>query len=273
LAGFCAGWALASEYSSGLVFVGLLIYVFFDHGWPKTRVFVLSAVPPLLLIPLYSWLSMGSPFELPYSRQASFPAMREGLYAIKWPDLQTTFHLLFSPERGLFFWSPFYFLALLGYPELIHRAPRLFLLTYAAPVLQVVVISGRVWDWPAGPTYGPRLLTPMLPLLAIPCALGLKRCPLLGIPLVLYSVAVTTLATLTDAFPHFAAHPNPLLDLQIPLLIKGKVSPTLATELGMNGYFSSVLFWAVLVGGVSWLLLKERSRGLTIQVLAEPADR
>jgi hypothetical protein len=96
----------------------------------------------------------------------------------------------------------------------------------------------------------------MLPLLALPCVLGLKRFPLLGIPLAIYSVAATTLAALTDAFPDFYSHPNPLLDLQLPLLLKGRFSPTVATELGMSGYSSAALFCALLAGGVSWLLLK-----------------
>jgi hypothetical protein len=202
--------------------------------------------------PAYSWATVGSPFALPYGYQASFPAMKEGLYAIGWPDAETAFNLLFSPARGLFFWSPFLLMAGLGYPALFRRSAWFFWFTYAVPVLQMVVISGRVWDWPAGPTFGARLLTPMIPLLALPCALGLERCPWLGILLASYSALITTLATLTDACPSSSIY-NPLTDLHIPLFLKGQFSPNLGMVLGLPPYTSVALYYVILVGGFWWL--------------------
>ncbi|MBI1178876.1 hypothetical protein GC207_15700 [bacterium] len=207
----------------------------------------------MLLIPAYSWACFGDPFTLTYSYQASFPAMKEGLYAIKWPDAETAFHLLFSPARGLLFWTPFFLMAGLGYWQLIQKSRGLFWLTYAVPLLQIVVISGRTWDWPAGPAWGPRLLSPMIPLLALPCAFGVQKLPKLGFPLAVYSILVTTLATLTDACPSFNQHPNPLFDLNIPLFLKGEFSPNLGMVLGLPPYASVALFYAILIGGVWWL--------------------
>jgi hypothetical protein len=252
LAGFMFGWALNSEYTAGLVVLGILAAVvgwkWRDYAWIGA-----GMTGPLLLIPLYSWLTIGSPFVLPYSYQASFPEMKERLYAIKWPDPTTAWNLLFSPERGLFFWSPFLLCAFLGYPSLLRRSPRLFWLTYAVPILQVVVISGRVWDWPAGPTLGPRYLAPILPLLAIPCAFGAQRFPKLALLLGGYSILITTIATLTDACPAYPAHPNPLRDLHIPMLLSGQFSPNLGTVLGLPPYASLALFYALLLAAV-WCL-------------------
>lgn len=294
LAGFACGWALASEYSSGLVVVGLFLWMLsmmrnpspsiqvgrsvlsppgvgrgpsadavgtprptfaqrVSAEWRKAIPFCLAAIPPLLLIPAYSWACFGDPFTLTYSYQASFPAMKEGLYAIKWPDAETAFHLLFSPARGLLFWTPFFLMAGLGYWQLIQKSRGLFWLTYAVPLLQIVVISGRTWDWPAGPAWGPRLLSPMIPLLALPCAFGVQKLPKLGFPLAVYSILVTTLATLTDACPSFNQHPNPLFDLNIPLFLKGEFSPNLGMVLGLPPYASVALFYAILIGGVWWL--------------------
>jgi hypothetical protein len=143
-----------------------------------------------LLIPLYSWACFGSPFILPYSLNASFPEMREGLYAIKWP---------------------------------------------------------------AGPTLGPRYLAPILPLLALPCALGVQRFPRFGMALAGYSILITTVATLTNASPPLPGHPNPLFDLHIPMLLKGQLAPNLGTVCGLPPWLSVVLYYAILCGGIWWL--------------------
>jgi hypothetical protein len=170
---------LASEFTAGLIVVGIGVWVL-RLGWDRALWFLVGAVPPLLLIPAYSWVCLGNPFTLPYSHQASFAAMSEGLYAIKWPDPEPAYKLLASPTRGLFFWTPFLLMAGFGYWRLIERSPSWFWFTYGLPLLQVIVISGRVWDWLAGFTLGPRYLAPILPLLALPCALGVARFPRTG---------------------------------------------------------------------------------------------
>jgi hypothetical protein len=138
LAGFCLGLALASEYTAGIVVVAIGIHVVVrqwrlcggfgsrvnrspteprppGNGWKPVVWFALAAIPPLLLIPAYSWATIGNPFVLPYSYQASFPAMKEGLYAIKWPDLENLGRLLIGPTRGLVFWTPFLVMAGFGW--------------------------------------------------------------------------------------------------------------------------------------------------------------
>lgn len=251
LAGFACGWALASEYTAGLIVLGIFVMVLLS-GWRSALVFSLAAIPPLLMIPAYSWASFGNPFVLPYSYQASFPQMASGLYAIGWPDATTAYRLLFGPTRGLFFWSPFLLMAFAGYPILFKRSQSLFWLTYAVPLLQVVVISGRVWDWQAGPTLGPRYLAPILPLLALPCALGTQRFPKIAIALAIYSIGITTVATLTDACPPVDMH-NPLLEWHLPMFIKGEFSPNLGMVLGLTPFASVAVYYAILVGGMWWL--------------------
>lgn len=252
LGGFALGWALASEYTAGLIVVGMIAVLLWRQWWRWVPV-ALGALPPLLLIPAYSWACLGTPFALPYSYHAYFPEMKEGLYAIKWPDAGTAFNLLFSTERGLFFWSPFLLLALVGCFRLFQRDLREMLLYYFLPVLQVLVISGRVWDWPAGPTLGPRYLAPMLPLLALPCAFGLLRFPRVGTVLVVYSIALTVLATATDACPPFWIS-NPLTHLHIPLFLKGQFSYSIGEHvLGLPPHVAFAVYVAFLAGGLWWL--------------------
>jgi len=251
LGGFVCGWALASEYTAGLIVVGIFVLVLLS-GWRGALVFSLAAIPPLLMIPAYNWACLGTPFALPYSYQASFPEMKSGLYAIGWPDATTAYRLLFGPTRGLFFWSPFLLMAFVGYPILFKRSQPLFWLCYAVPVLQIAVISGRVWDWQAGPTLGPRYLAPILPLLALPCALGAQRFPKIAIALAVYSIGITTMATLTDACPPGNIH-NPLLEMHLPMFIKGDFSPNLGMVLGLPPFASVAVYYAILIGGVWWL--------------------
>ena len=252
LAGFTLGWTLASEYTAGIIVVGMIAVQLWGQKWRLWPV-VLGALPALLLIPAYSWACLGTPFALPYSYQASFPEMKEGVYAIKWPDAETAYNLLFSTERGLFYWSPFLLLAVVGWFGLFKGKVREVLLFYGLPMIQVAVISGRVWDWPAGPTLGPRYLAPMLPLLALPCALGLMRFPRVGALLVVYSIGLTVLATATDACPSYSIG-NPLTRLHIPLFLKGQFSYSLGEHVfGLPPYGSFALYVALVAGGLWWL--------------------
>ena len=215
--------------------------------------FLLAAVPPLLLIPAYSWATIGNPFQLPYSYQANFPAMKEGLYAIEWPDLDNLGRLLIGPTRGLVFWTSFLVMAGFGWWWMAKERPRWLWLTYAVPLLHALIISGRTWDWQAGPTIGARYLAPIIPLLALPCAIGTQRGPKLGGVLAIVSIAMMTLAPLTDACPGYGVY-NPLTQLNIPKFLKGEFSYTLGTEVfGLPPWLSVAVYYAILIGGIAWL--------------------
>ena len=251
VAGAACGLAVASEYTAGLVAMGLFLWLTAidrRRAWP----FMVGAFPLLLLIPAYSWTCLGTPFVLPYSATVAYPEMRQGLYAIRWPDPETALRLLFSPSRGLCFWSPFLLLALAGYVRLVKLSGKLFWLCYLVPLLQVVIISGRVWDWQAGPAFGARYLAPALPLLALPCALGLLRFPRTGGTLAILSVGMVSFATLTGAcLP--ASFGNPLVERNLPAFLKGEFCPNLGTVLGLPGFASVALYYLMLTWGLSCL--------------------
>lgn len=252
LAGSCLGWALASEYTAGIVVMGVGVSAVVgrkDRIWPL----VLGAVPPLLLIPFYSWVTIGSVLQLPYSFQASFPEMKEGLYGIEYPDLGNFGQLLLGPTRGLVFWTPFLVMAGFGWWWVAKERPRWLWLTYVLPLLHALVISGRTWDWQAGHTVSARYMAPILPLLALPCAIGTQRWPRLGITLAIVSIGMMTLATITDACPDYTIY-NPLTELHIPKFLRGEFSYNLGTEVfGLPPCVSAALFYAVLIGGMGWL--------------------
>ena len=253
LAGGCLGLALASEYTAGLVVLGLLVHAVVRHRrWQQVAALGAGAVPPLLLIPAYSWITLGTPFQLPYSHQASFAEMSDGLYAIQWPDLENLLRLLFGPTRGLVFWTPFLLLAASGWWWIARRRPRWLWLAYGLPLLHVVVISGRTWDWQAGYTLSARYLAPILPLVALPCALGTVRWPRLGTVLAAFSITLVSLATVTDACPIYSIG-NPLTGLHLPRLIEGRFSPNLATTVfGLPPFAGVAVFGLVVAAGIMW---------------------
>jgi L-lactate permease len=111
----------------------------------------------------------------------------------------------------------------LGYATLYKKINALFYLVLVVPLIQVLVMSGYVWDWPAGWVLGPRYLAPMLPMIALPAAIATRRYPFAGAYLAWLSVILTGLATLVDATP--PAEPdvsNPLLEMYLPAVSEGK---------------------------------------------------
>jgi hypothetical protein len=111
--GMACGLAIACEYDAALVAGGILAVVFADNIQRGYRL-ILGASSPLLLIPLYNWVCLGNPFSLPYAHETYFTDMHKGFYGIHLPDIGNFAHLMVSPERGLFFWTPFLFLAFPG---------------------------------------------------------------------------------------------------------------------------------------------------------------
>jgi len=249
LAGFVCGWALASEFSCGLFVLSLILWLCFKKEFTRLFIFLIGCFPPLLLIPIYSFVCFENPFVLAYSYHSSFPAMKEGVFAIKLPDFTTALNILFSPTRGLFFYTPFLILACFGFYQIYLRNKCLSIIFLAAPVLQIIIMSGRTWDWQAGPSFGPRLLAPVLPFLALPCAFGAAKMRKLAILLAAYSIIITTLAVLIDATPD-GIITNPLVEFHFPKLLEADISNNLALVLGLPKYISILAFYCLVYGGV-----------------------
>lgn len=78
---------------------------------------------------------------------------------------------LVDPERGLLWFAPLLVAAaLLGWRRAVRAYGRAPVLTGAA-ILVVYFLASALWiDWRGGSSYGPRLLLPVLPVLALPLA-------------------------------------------------------------------------------------------------------
>lgn len=248
--GACLGLALASEYSAGLMVVGLLLWVV-RHHWRRVGWLALGMIPPLLLIPAYSWMCFGTPFTIGYAHHATFNHHQFGFYGVAWPDGAVVWRWLFDSGRGLFVWSPVLLVALAGYSEVMARWPRWFWPAYLLPVIQIVVMSGYSTDWQAGIGYGPRLIAPMLPWLALPLACAWERWPVVMRILAVISCALTGMATWLDTL-HLSRHDNPWREGIIPAFFAGNYAPNLGNLFGLTGHWSLLPLLAFVVACFAW---------------------
>jgi hypothetical protein len=263
LAGFCCGLALASEYSAGIAVVGIVLgYILSDFR--RSLPLGLGMLPPLMLIPTYHWICFGTPLTFGYLNSANFTEMHEGFFGIKLPPRgEQVFLLLFGAERGLFFWSPILILVFIGFHRLRNSSLRVLAVTYLVPLLQVAAISAYFLPF-AGAMIGPRLLAPILPVIALPVALGISRFPSLGYLLATISILVTVVATAVGILIP-AGVSNPLFEYHVVRLFDAKFAHNLGLVFGLPGYLSLAPFVCGLLCGIwsGWRRIHDASATAT----------
>jgi len=250
-AGVAGGLAVASEYSSALVVFGILVAVCGDSG-KRAVIFALGAIPPLLLIPIYNFVCDGNPISLPYSHEAVFVENHVGFYGIHFPNIFNLTELLIGVNQGIFYWTPFFFLAYYGYMVLFCKSRLAFWLCYAIPVIHVIVISGY-YTIAAGGMLGPRLLAPIVPLLALAASVGAMRLPRLALILALLSILLVSMATVVDAHLPIDYGGRFVVSYYIHQIYSGNVTHNLGMAFGLKGCLSIVPFLVVISMGVSYL--------------------
>jgi hypothetical protein len=157
--GFLLFAAFFCRPSTSVFILLVLVYLLLkDRG-----LFLRTAATALVLLAIYIglfWLEYGQPFQEYYS------VVRVGIYSF---DLPTVLYGLFlSPSRGLLVFSPFLTLvaaAALCCFQGIRRSP-LFWLALAWFGLHTAMVS-RSTRWWGGHSFGPRVLTEVLPALIV----------------------------------------------------------------------------------------------------------
>jgi hypothetical protein len=245
LAGFCCGLAIASEYTAAVAAAGVLALAI-RHGLKNGMIIACAALLPLSLIPAYNWICFGGPFAFGYHNLVldEFQEMNKGLFGIGFPPKPSAIYLiLFSPERGLFFWTPFFLMAPVGLFRLLRTAPKIFWISLIAILAQIILISGYFMPG-GGAALGPRHLASILPFIAIAAAMQLQDTPRLGHHLGFYSLLFTGLGTLVNAMPPIS-YVDPLFDYFLPKLIKCEITYNLGDYLGLRrciGAIGLILF-------------------------------
>lgn len=120
--------------------------------------FALPLVVIAGLLAAYNLARFGVPFGTGYHFESG-----EGFHA-NW--LLGLWGLLFSPYRGIFWYTPLAIASVIAWPGFIrrHRAEGWLL---AAVAVMLVALFGKWWMWWGGFAWGPRFLAPLAPILAL----------------------------------------------------------------------------------------------------------
>src|SRR6266545_2316457 len=143
----------------------------------------------ILPLAAYNWWAFGSPFENGYSHavkelgrsgHAVIGANSSGFFGVTHPRLDTLREILVS-ERGFFAITPITVIALAGLVPLARRGYRPEAVLVGGTTLAMFVFNASYYLPMGGAAPGPRFLTPLLPLLALPLAAALRAWPLITI--------------------------------------------------------------------------------------------
>jgi hypothetical protein len=245
LCGLAIGTALTVDYVDGIllpVFLGYLIIARGGSISPRIKgaaSFLLTSLIGVLLLAFYN-----------YSNFGTFYTSSEQLYQHS-PGLFSSFSFflpsglflnLFTPLRGLFFYSPIMAAGLFGiYKQFksssFNRNSLFILLVFLAIVIPYSMFYGPA----AGNSFGPRYLIPAMPLLLLPIGSviddshGKWTGAVLWLLYLLYSVGVSIngLAALEGAIPPTMQwFSSPLISDVLPALARGQLDTWWVHQVG-----------------------------------------
>jgi hypothetical protein len=266
LAGALLGFALISEYPTGVIAVVIGLYALLGtRNWKAAFPLGLAALPFILLWMFYNYARFGDPLELGYKYHATFTQHAQagfaGLAGFRWDSF---WDITFSNDKGLFFRSPFLLLVI---PALVKmwrdRRYSLEALATAAILIGYLWYSASFYDWGGGHTAGPRYLVAMLPFMVFPLATLVEipawRWTIFG----LASISIILVGMEAVAGQHFPYQElnNPWLEYTWPSWREGDIARNLGTIIGLSGWYSLLPLIAI-IGGLAWILFKQLSRRL-----------
>ena len=251
-AGALVGLSVLFEYQVIFAAVPLTAYAFARHR-RGVVLFLLGALPPAVALGAYHTALFGRPWETPFSHLEN-PAWGQlhnnaRFLGLRLPNTEALSTVLFSVSLGLFVFSPFLLVGVVGAAWAAVRGRRAEGLTILAILILMVFFLTSVPNWHAGWCVGPRYIAVVAPFLTGAIAL-VWRAPrarfalsLLVAGLVIPSVVLNVASG--AVYPHFPeVFDNPVFDLIFPLLGDGYRPYGLGWLLGLHGA------WALLPLGV-----------------------
>jgi hypothetical protein len=207
LAGLLAGLAVFMEVTLAVIAVCLGVYAIAMR--PRLRraaLYGTGFVVGILPLATYNWWAFSSPFENGYSNAVKFlgksghdliGANASGFFGVTHPSLDALREILVS-ERGFFVLTPITVVALAGLVPLARRGYGTEAKLVAGATLAMFVFNASYYLPMGGASPGPRFLTPLLPLLALPLAAALRAWPLVTILAALASCFWMIVATIGE---------------------------------------------------------------------------
>jgi hypothetical protein len=247
-AGLLIGYAIASEYPLAFVAVVLGLYALSRRDALTLRgvasragSYVLGAFVGIVPLLLYNHAAFHSWTHLAYS---NIPQQQRGFFGISAPSLRVLATLLFD-SRGLLTLSPVLILGAVGTWLLYRRGRRAEALTIVGVCLCFVIYNSGYYLPFGGGAPGPRFLITMLPFLACPLGLALKRFPAPTIALA--AVSIVTMAIITITHP-LVGYENETV-VWTRLLSKGEFQPTIASAFGLGRGWGAIWPFALAAAG------------------------
>jgi hypothetical protein len=233
LAGLAMGYAVASEYP--LFFVAVVLGLFLlsrrDALNPtdvirRAGAYIAGGIVGIIPLLIYNHYAFRSWTHLAYS---DVPRQQKGFFGIGAPSLKVLATLLLD-SRGLLTISPVLIMAAIGTVMLYRRGKRAEALTIGGICLCYVGYNSGYYLPFGGGFMGPRFLTTMLPFLAVPLGIALKRFPGPTVALAAISIVTTVVATTT----------HPLVGYETETVVwarylgEGFFQPTIASAFGLG---------------------------------------
>jgi hypothetical protein len=267
LVGLLIGYAVVLHYVVSLCVIPIAVFI----GLRAERIrhilpFLLGLAIPLIAVPVYNYLCFSNPLLFGHFRSAvpQFQQHHEEIIArLMVPRLEALWGLTFSASKGLFVFSPFLVLTVVGLIIMCRRPSlRPHALLYSGIFGTTFVLVSSLPNWQGGMLSGPRYLLPVVPVLAIgilglDCVNPSKWRTVVASMLVLSAAAsIFIWATLTIVAPFSPEWlENPFVEKHLPDLIRGQIRPTVSsTFLGIGGLGALALAFAptALLYGAAW---------------------
>jgi hypothetical protein len=248
MAGLAMGYAVASEYP--LFFVAVVLGLFLLSRRDaltapliarRAGAYIAGGIVGIVPLLLYNHYAFHSWTHLAYS---SIPRQQKGFFGISLPSLKVLATLLLD-SRGLLTISPILILGALGTVLLYRRGKRAEALTILGICLCYVGYNSGYYLPFGGGFMGPRFLTTMLPFLAFPVAIALKRWPGPTVALAGVSIATTAIATITHPL---VGYENETV-VWMRYLDEGFFQPTIASAYGLGRGWGGIWPFLLAAGG------------------------
>lgn len=258
VAGLLVGYAGASEYP--LFFLALVLGLYLlsrrDSLTPpgvlgRAGAYVLGGLIGIVPLLLYNHYAFHSWTHLAYS---NIPRQQKGFFGIGVPSLKVMATLLLD-SRGLLTISPVLAMGAIGTWLLYRRGKRAEALTIAGICACYVGYNSGYYLPFGGGFMGPRFLMTILPFLALPIGIALKRYPGPTIALAGVSLTTTVVATVTHPLTGYETEAIVWARYLIPgpNQTAGFFQPTIASAFGLGRGWGAI--WPFLLAAGAAVLL------------------
>ena len=281
LGGLAAGGAFAVDYVNGVVVPIVLLFLFFGTKGPwrpraeTAAAFLLGTLPGFATIGFYNYSIFGTPFV---TSEQGYRHASSVLASFSYPLVSGLGLDLTSLARGVFIFSPFLALGVMGFVEWFWSRGRPKELLLFLSIFFGILIPYAMWYDPfGGLSYGPRFLVAAIPFLLLPAGYVVEQVRgkrmLFVYALFLAGVVVNGMGAVVSAIPPGdVSNVSPFASFALPRFLAGNLDTFWGASVGSPTVVAAALiaFFGALVP-LAWFeaARKRESKG---ELGAGPSD-